>query len=374
MAVNDAASSFTPLSFAAGSIAGAIGQLIGHPLDTLKVFAQTNARPEALSLRVLYRGAAMPIATSGAVQALNLGIFENARRWISRARPDAGPLLRDGLAGSIAGLSISAFTCPLSRIKVLQQTAGTGTLATVRAAAASGTLYAGFGPTVAFEASRGLYMASYTWLKHALHASAHDGASDGAHDGARPPHTWLKHAFVSAGGSGAVAGSREAALHARAHDGPGAVAGSREADGSLVPLWVRSCAGAGANLICWGVMYPVDLVRCTLQAVPASMPAMAPATAPATAPTTAPTTALTTALTTAPATAMPESGRRVVVGALECARRLHAEGGVRRFYRGFWPTMLRAGPVAGAIMPTFELTLAWLERYRHVDGATDTVR
>lgn len=290
MAVNDATSSFTPLSFAAGSIAGAIGQLIGHPLDTLKVFAQTNARPEALSLRVLYRGAAMPIATSGAVQALNLGVFENARRWISRARPDAGPLLRDGLAGSIAGLSISAFTCPLSRIKVLQQTAGTSTLATVRAAAASGTLYAGLGPTVAFEASRGLYMASYTWLKHA---------------------------FVSAGGSGTVTGSRQA-------------------DGSLVPLWVRSCAGAGANLICWGVMYPVDLVRCTLQAVPA----------------------------TAPATAMSESEKRVVAGALECARRLHAEGGVLRFYRGFWPTMLRVGPVAGAILPTFELTLAWLERYR----------
>jgi hypothetical protein len=372
MAVNDAASSFTPLSFAAGSIAGAIGQLIGHPLDTLKVFAQTNARPEALSLRVLYRGAAMPIATSGAVQALNLGIFENARRWISRARPDAGPLLRDGLAGSIAGLSISAFTCPLSRIKVLQQTAGTSTLATVRAAAASGTLYAGFGPTVAFEASRGLYMASYTWLKHALHTSAHDGARNGAHDdGARHPHTWLKHAFVSAGGSGAVAGSREAALHASAHDGSGAVAGSREAalhasahdgssavagsreaDGSLVPLWVRTCAGAGANLICWGVMYPVDLVRCTLQAVPAMAPVTALTTAPA------------TALTTAPATAMPESGRRVVEDALECAHRLHAEGGVLRFYRGFWPTMLRAGPVAGAIMPTFELTLAWLERHR----------
>ena len=291
--VNDAASSFSPLSFAAGSIAGAIGQLIGHPLDTLKVFAQTNARPEALSLRVLYRGAAMPIATAGAVQALNLGLFENARRCISRARPEAGPLLRDGLAGSIAGLSITAFTCPLSRIKVLQQTAGTSTLATVRAAAASGTLYAGFGPTVAFEASRGLYMASYTWLKQAL------GSADG---------------------SGTV------------------VTGSRGADdGSHVPLWVRSCAGAGANLICWGVMYPVDLVRCTLQAVPA----------------------------TAPATAMPESDTRVVAGTIECARRLHAEGGVLRFYRGFWPTMLRAGPVAGVILPAFELTLAWLERCRY---------
>ena len=29
--------SFTPESFAAGCIAGAAGQLIGHPLDTLKV-------------------------------------------------------------------------------------------------------------------------------------------------------------------------------------------------------------------------------------------------------------------------------------------------------------------------------------------------
>jgi len=100
----------------------------------------------------------------------------------------------------------------------------------------------------------------------------------------------------------------------------------------------------------------------------------APTTAPVTTLSMAPTTAPTTALTTAPATAMSESGRRVVAGALECARRLHAEGGVRRFYRGFWPTMLRAGPVAGAIMPTFELTLAWLERHRHVDGATGTVR
>ena len=55
----------------------------------------------------------------------------------------------------------------------------------------------------------------------------------------------------------------------------------------------------------------------------------------------------------------------VVAGTIECARRLHAEGGVLRFYRGFWPTMLRAGPVAGVILPAFELTLAWLERCRY---------
>ena len=39
-----------------------------------------------------------------------------------------------------------------------------------------------------------------------------------------------------------------------------------------------------------------------------------------------------------------------------------AEGGVRRFYRGYAYTLLRAGPVAAAIMPMFEILLPHLER------------
>ena len=41
-------------SFAAGCIAGAAGQLVGHPLDTIKVYAQENPldvyREEGLNL------------------------------------------------------------------------------------------------------------------------------------------------------------------------------------------------------------------------------------------------------------------------------------------------------------------------------------
>jgi len=216
----------------------------------------------------------MPILTVGAVQSINLGLYENGRRWLSVARPEVGPVLSSGVAGSAAGLCISVVTCPLSRIKVLQQLSGTSLHATLRAAAASGTLYSGFGPTATFETSRGIYMASYVVLKRAL---AHDEQA--------------------------------------------------------VPLWARSAAGAGANVICWGIMYPVDVVRSVMQStLPASLGGHA-----------------TLAL----------SGR---AGALEVVRHLHADGGWRRFYRGFWPTMLRAGPVAGTIMPTFELTLTWLEQ------------
>ena len=48
-------------------------------------------------------------------------------------------------------------------------------------------------------------------------------------------------------------------------------------------------------------------------------------------------------------------------GALSCALALVREGGVVRLYRGFLATMLRAGPVAGIILPCFELILPWLE-------------
>ena len=44
------------------------------------------------------------------------------------------------------------------------------------------------------------------------------------------------------------------------------------------------------------------------------------------------------------------------------ARAMLAEGGVRRFYRGYAYTLVRAGPVACVIMPSFELLLPRLER------------
>ena len=48
----------------------------------------------------------------------------------------------------------------------------------------------------------------------------------------------------------------------------------------------------------------------------------------------------------------------------EMALRLYRDGGVGRFYRGLGFTVLRAGPVAGVLLPTFDLTLYFLRQLR----------
>ena len=77
------------------------------------------------------------------------------------------------------------------------------------------------------------------------------------------------------------------------------------------PLWARTAAGAGANVVTWCVVYPIDVVRNVQVAHAAAHPAgQAP-------------------------------------GWLACVRALLREDGPARLYRGYALTILRAGPVAG---------------------------
>lgn len=269
---------FSARSFAAGSIAGALGFFIGHPLDTMKVHSQLN-KPMPMSLRVLFAGCTAPVTTAGLMTSINLGVYENTRRQLTAASRETPPLWCEGVAGTAGGLSIALFTSPINRIKVLQQLqadGGKGFWATFRAAHRGGTLYSGFGMTALFEASRGIYMIAYALLKTSL-------------------ERWEQ--------------QRQQQVDVVKHP--------------RLPLWARSLAGAGANVIVWSVMYPVDLVRSLQQAAPADVRSKGP---------------------------------------LELARSLVAEGGIKRLYRGYSATALRAGPVAGVVLPTFELVLPWLER------------
>ena len=258
-------------SFMAGSIAGAAGTFIGHPLDTLKVYVQAGAgRPPTLAS--LFRGVSTPVLTAGALQALNLGLYENIRRSLSREVTP--PLWTHVAAGSAAGLCISPVTVPLSRIKVQQQLTGQSFLQTARSIGSVRSLYAGGTATTLFESTRGFYMLVYSVLKR--------GLNGGEPEGARP-----------------------------------------------LPLWARTVAGAGANVVAWGVIYPIDVVRNVQQAQAAR--ARADHAAPC------------------------EDARA-------CVRRLWREGGAGRFYRGYLFTLVRAGPVAGVLLPCFEIVLPWLER------------
>ena len=137
----------------------------------------------------------------------NLGVYENARRALTPQDVEPAPLWTHAAAGAIGGLTITFVTTPLSRIKVQQQLSGASAVATVQSIGSWRSLYAGFSMSSLFEASRGLYMFSYCVIKRRLEVYC-DANSDG-----------------------------------------------------VLPLWARTVAGASANVVTWGVMYPVESIR-----------------------------------------------------------------------------------------------------------------
>ena len=135
------------LSFVAGAISGAAGQAVGHPLDTLNIHAQAGRSTEHLRFWSLWRGASVPVMTVGAINSLALGVFENVRRalWPYES-PTPLPVL--AAAGTSCGLTVSVVTCPLSRVKILQQLTGARFFVGVQRCRESGTLFRAY-PTAA---------------------------------------------------------------------------------------------------------------------------------------------------------------------------------------------------------------------------------
>lgn len=159
-------------SFLSGCVAGGSGALVGHPLDTLKVRVQTGITSK-ITLRGLYAGLSTPLLTTGTINAVNLGIFQNLKDAISTIYLDGceksllAEVTTSGVSGSLAGLCISIFTCPLVRIKLMQQTRqitwtqAVKTLSFRRA-------YSGWGLNMIIESGRGPYMATYFGTRHVL--------------------------------------------------------------------------------------------------------------------------------------------------------------------------------------------------------------
>ena len=92
-----------------------------------------------------------------------------------------------------------------------------------------------------------------------------------------------------------------------------------------IPVTTRMVSGACAGTVGWSVVYPADAVKSVMQAERASN-VRSPS-------------------------------------AVACLRRLLAEGGVARLYRGFTFTLVRAGPVAAALLPTYDYSLRILTPY-----------
>jgi hypothetical protein len=140
-------------SLMAGYAAGTTGTLIGHPLDSVKVWMQTSNHPYQTTtntlisssskpstfagisthrLRALYAGISGPLLSVGLVQSINFAVYDASRRMLyGLDHPDADPddddylhsdsLVNVALASMSAGLVLAPLTLPMITIKTQQQ-------------------------------------------------------------------------------------------------------------------------------------------------------------------------------------------------------------------------------------------------------------
>ena len=315
-------------SAAAGYVAGFTGVIFGHPLDSAKVWLQTNTtgknkhwacasvvapttttnsphmgnslqRPtpsaplgtasmstlsreyvptskilrSANSVRALYSGVTGPLISVGIVQSINFATYDAMRRILHRMdhpnSSDRDYLKNDSLAnvsiaGFVAGTSLAFITSPLIRIKTKQQITGNGFRQAVRE-----TLFQNGRLSLS-----GCFVGIYPHLisetvGRALYYAVYEASKR----------------FIT---------------------------NKKEQQGQQLALQDRMVSAAFAGIVCWAVIFPFDSLRSRMY---------------------------------------NQEGR---LSTIEMARVMHGE---KAFYRGFWLTVLRAGPVAAAVLPAYDLVL-----------------
>jgi solute carrier family 25 carnitine/acylcarnitine transporter 20/29 len=309
--------------FVAGVLAGANGTFVGHPFDTLKTRFQVgrtlNHKLDLFFVRQLYRGILPPLMTSGAIQSVNFFMFENFRSRIQRSdipetglgkwvKSDLGAIF---VAGSLSGAVVSLVGNPISIVKIRQQvesSAGVGQcVREIYASCGWRGFYRGYSTMLALDGTRGLYLTIYEVMKRAV---------------------------VSVGGSISDLDSLplQATNFLRGTDGA-------RRGGDIVPIAsttstsepyfthtstpTRMLAAALTGMVCWAIIYPLDVVRVRLHL---------------------------------------DFANTKYTNWRDCCAKTYAEGGLRTFYRGLGYTMVRAGPVSAASLTTYEYTKELFER------------
>ena len=179
-------------SFIAGLTAGITGTLVGHPLDSLKVWLQTGQRPNVVaaandmaanaskgilsSIRRSYAGVAGPVLTVGLIQSINFAAYDSMRRfWYYNYEDpnwneaDKAYLSQDSFAsvavsGIAAGAVVSAITQPVMMVKTKQQTQNMKFAQAIRHSMRHP--FVGFGTHFFVEtANRSIYFVTYEALK-----------------------------------------------------------------------------------------------------------------------------------------------------------------------------------------------------------------
>jgi len=383
-------------SVLAGYAAGVSGTLVGHPFDSLKVWMQTrdhqpppqqqtpsaNGRPPPSSpsssfprlssanlpapgqghshsigsrlfsgvgsavavdadsasmtdswkrsllrrMRALYAGVSGPLVTVGFVQSVNFAIYDSCRRMLYRLqeRPEGGlsggspsgrvdnnmeylhndSMANVCLASVVAGSVLAVFTSPMLIVKTKQQTQGLTfrqALGETVFAATSQQRHAGgklMSPSLrTMYVGFPIHLLSETLGRCVYYAT----------------YESLKRYIV----------------RLREQD-----RGGIRQQPSGITVQERMACAAASGILCWSVIFPIDAVRSRMFAQPS---------------------------TSFSAGNGGGGGGATNKSVGEMARYMYAhQGGARAFFRGYGVTVLRAGPVAAAVLPIYDMTLEYL--------------
>lgn len=270
----------------AGGIAGMAGVIVGHPFDSIKVryqmagtrsSAATTAAQSFGGISSLFRGIGAPVTMAALVNATIFTTYgESSRLWDRHVDNSSSNILPKQLVcGTATGFVSSIIMSPTELVKIKMQTQISGSETSYRNSldAARSILstygikgfYRGFVPTCLRQCPGfAVYFGCYGRIKDQLKGGVE--------------HPWLP--SIIAGG---VAGS-----------------------------------------LSWAVVYPIDLVKSRIQALPLST--------------------------------TTKSERSI----WNVAKAVVQQQGWRSLYRGMGITVFRAFPVNGIIFPTYELTSSML--------------
>lgn len=271
------------------------------------------------SLRALYSGVTGPILTTGIFQSLNFAVYDSVRRvlyqqqiqsendsTISR-RPDDylhyDNLFNTFIASFIAGASTSALTSPMIIVKTKQQIKVWGFRRSIKET----------------------YLSGLSKQPNVL-------------NGIRNFYTGFGfHFFCDSIGRGVYMYSYELLkrqlAQAKLYNNKSATTNEQQLQQTSnnrvstanLSIPERMICAASSGMICWAFIFPADVIRSKLYAKSLNTQVQ-------------PTT----------------------MDGIHLARQMVKEEGIKSLYRGMGVTVLRAGPVAAAVLPVYDSVLEWL--------------
>ena len=351
-------------SVLAGYAAGISGTLVGHPFDSLKVWMQTrdliphsapgtsasrsakisphpNARtppgPTVVSAnaastnatrlspgmnmssagsisetvtpasvlhrtRALYAGLTGPLLTVGLIQSINFAIYDSSRRMLyGLQHPEADHMeyLHHDSIGNVSAASFVAGSvlCFVTSPLVIMKVKQQTSQLSFRQALRDTTI----SPKTMFVGFP-LHAASETLGRVVYYAT----------------YESLKRALVGHKQRSQTQGTEEELLN-------GSAGVSQLIGRQPISLVERMGCAASSGILCWSVIFPIDAIRSRLFAQ---------------------------------SSASVLQGQSVSIRRM--AQSIYAQRGLRGFFRGYSVTVMRAGPVAAAVLPIYDMTLEYL--------------